>query len=308
MTENLTCEFQPKQPTTVTQSTVTIDKRFSTNELPVEAGRYRLILGRFCPWATQVAIEIDYLGLDQVISKGVIYPLRRNGIQTDWWFGERDDFADPVLKTTRLSQNYQKALPSFEGRSSVPALVDIKTGKVVNNVTNTLLDELALKWGRYANEKQIEFFPQTRIGEFKTAAADILENINRLPGKITTVKSQAEYEKLVQIFFDHLAKFDQVLRQQKYLWGDKLTQLDVRLYVTLLRFDLVYYYQNKLSLHRLTDYPALWAYAKRLAQIPAFKNYTDFEDIKKHFYQQDDRPITTFERVIPLLDEQKWLS
>ncbi|WP_281165786.1 glutathione S-transferase C-terminal domain-containing protein [Liquorilactobacillus sicerae] len=307
MVENFSCGFNPKRIQTKNQKgSIAFNKRFSTGELPVEANRYRLILGKFCPWATQVAIEIDYLGLDQVISKGVVYPLRRNGITSDWWFGDQDEIQDPVLKTKRLSQNYQKAVASFNSRASVPALIDVTTGQVVNNDLDILLDELALEWQKFANEKVKDFYPQNDQKKFRAQAVDILENVNQLPGKITAVKSQTEYERLAKIFFDHLAKYDGILQQQKYLWGNHLTQLDIRLFVTLVRFDLVYYYLNKLSYRQLTDYPALWAYAKRLYHLPAFKKNTDFNDIKLHFYQVDDQEVTSLGRILPLLNEEKW--
>ncbi|WP_311407345.1 glutathione S-transferase C-terminal domain-containing protein [Liquorilactobacillus uvarum] len=307
MIQNSACDFHPERNTVVTkQTTVTIDKRFSTQELPIEANRYRLILGGFCPWATQVAIEIDYLGLNQVISKGVIWPLRRANNHADWMFGAKDTDQDPVLKTTKLSQNYQKAIPDFTGRPSVPALIDIKTGQVVNNVTDVLLDELALFWSKFTNQNQKVFYPQGQQEKFKAEANEILHKINEIPGKILNIDSQNEYEKLATTFFNQLDKFEIILQHQSYLWGDNLTQLDVRLFASLVRFDMVYYYQNKLNYRRLTDYPALWAYAKRLYQVPAFKNNTDFHDIKQHFYRVDDHIIDSIERVIPLLDENKW--
>ncbi|KRM95078.1 glutathione S-transferase [Liquorilactobacillus aquaticus DSM 21051] len=308
MTEKTACDFRPAKKTVAIKQTITIDKRFSRQELPIEADRYRLILGKFCPWATQVAIEIDYLGLDQVISKGVIWPLRRADNHADWMFGAKDNDQDPVLKTSKLSQNYQKTIPGFDGRPSVPALIDIKTGQVVNNVTDVLLDELALCWANYFDQPHEFFYPPKQRSEFKVAANTILHKINEIPGKILNVKSQSEYERLAGIFFKQLAKFEKTLQQQDYLWGDHLTQLDIRLFASLVRFDLVYYYQNKLNYRRLTDYPALWAYAKRLYQIPAFKNNTDFHDIKQHFYRVDDHDIDSFEQVVPMLDEQRWAN
>lgn len=307
MTENFSCGFNPKRIQTKNQKgSIALNKRFSTGELPVEANRYRLILGKFCPWATQVAIEIDYLGLDQVISKGIVYPLRRKKLPAEWWFGDQDESKDPVLQISRLSETYQKVFPTITDRSSVPTLVDVKSGQAVNNNPDTLLNELALSWGEFAADRLAEFYPSAQRQEFQAAAVDILNNINKLPGRVAAATSQAEYESLVKLFFDHLEKYNDLLQQQKYLWGEQLTQLDVRLFVTLVRFDLVYYYQNKLSYRRLSDYPALWAYAKRLYQLPAFKNNTDFQAIKQHYYQVDQQPAASLERFLPVLDEDKW--
>ena len=104
-----------------------------------------------------------------------------------------------------------------------------------------------------------------------------------------------------------LAELNQRLETRKYLFGDRLTQSDVRLFVSLVRFDIVYYYQNKLSAKRLIDFVNLWEYAKRLYQIPAFKQNTDFDAIFDHFYRIDESEVETFERVVPFgIDLAKW--
>lgn len=295
------CEWHPGQAKVATKS-----QKIQT-PIAIQAGRYRLIWGKFCPWATQIAIEIDLLGLDQVISKGEIQSLRRRDLDTDWVFGATDQVKDPVLQTARLSENYRQALPTFSGRATVPALVDTTTGAVVNNDANFLLDNLATAWRPYFSTAAPELYPAEQKEAVHQTSQTILREINEVPGKILQAKSQVEYEQLAQTFFTRLASFDQILSTQPYLLGDQLTQPDIRLFVTLVRFDLVYYYQNKLSYKKLTDYPALWSYAKRLYRLPAFKQNTDFTAIKAHFYQVDDTPINSFDRVTPFgIDAAKW--
>ncbi|WP_243674310.1 hypothetical protein [Lentilactobacillus kisonensis] len=99
---NDACAWQPNKATETPFS-----KKFSTGELPVEPNRYRLIWGRFCPWATPIATMLDYTGLDNVISKGAIYSLRHAGVDDNWFFGKGDE-TDPVLKTTSLRENFEK--------------------------------------------------------------------------------------------------------------------------------------------------------------------------------------------------------
>lgn len=289
---NLACAWQPGKKPAATKEPASINQRFSTGELPVEADRYRLVWGRFCPWATQSAIAIDLLKLP--ISKGAIYPYRRETLDTDWVFGPDDSVIDPVLKIARVSQAYQKAIPDFAGRSTVPALVDIQTGAVVNNDANVLLNELTQAWG------------DTSLNQPDEAAFDarLLAQVNQAPGAILDTTSQADYDTKAKAFFDTLAALNVRLIEHPYIFGEQLTQADIRLFVTLVRFDLVYSQQNKLNYRRLVDYPQLWAYAKRLYQIPAFHDNTDFDAILAHFYQVSDAPVTDFDRVTPYTDRQ----
>ncbi|KRM61214.1 glutathione S-transferase [Paucilactobacillus vaccinostercus DSM 20634] len=308
MTENnAACEWHPEQSQKeTTPATLDLTASFATRELPVEPNRYRLIWGKFCPWATPVAIVLRLLGLEQAVSDGTVQALRRTGLPTDWVYGADDSVKDPVLGTARLSESYQQAAPEFNGRASVPTLVDVTTGKAVNNQSNDLLDEFARYWRQYQTT-ELDLYPEERANEVAAINQIILTDVTEVPGQILVAQSQAEYDELAQRFFNRLEWADHLLATQPYLVGETLTVPDIRLFVSLVRFDIVYYYQNKLSAHRLVDYPNLWAYAKRLYQIPAFKETTDFTAIKQHFYQVSEAPVTSFDRVVPFgIDEAKW--
>ena len=308
MTENdVACEWHPEQSQKETiPATLDLTASFATGELPVEPNRYRLIWGKFCPWATPVAIVLRLLGLEQAVSDGTVQALRRTGLPTDWVYGADDSVKDPVLGTARLSESYQQAAPEFNGRASVPTLVDVTTGKAVNNQSNDLLDEFARYWRQYQTT-ELDLYPEERANEVAAINQIILTDVTEVPGQILAAQSQTEYDELAQRFFKRLEWADHLLATQPYLVGETLTVPDIRLFVSLVRFDIVYYYQNKLSAHRLVDYPNLWAYAKRLYQIPAFKETTDFTAIKQHFYQVSEAPVTSFERVVPFgIDEAKW--
>lgn len=288
------CAWQPKP----LASTI-FEKKFTTGELPIEPNRYRLIWGRFCPWATPIAILLDYTGLNKVISKGAIYSLRHAGVDDDWFFGKADSDQDPILKTTRLSQNYRKADPKFDQRPSVPALVDIKTGKVVNNSSDQIMNELSTAWKSYFMADVPDIFPDDQSEAILALNRMIINDVTSIPGKITAVDSQVAYEKLAKQFFDRLDWFEERLGNNRFLLGDHITQPDIRLFVSLVRFDVVFYFKDKLNRKRLDEYPNLWRYARDCYQIPAFKQDTDFESIKAHFYQVSDEPVTSLDRVIP---------
>lgn len=285
------CEWHPAPAKTAAKAPVSIDQRFSTQALPTTPDRYRLVWGRFCPWATQSAIAIDLLHLP--ISKGVIYPYRRGTLTDDWVFGATDDVLDPVLKIARVSSAYQAALPDFAGRATVLTT----TGAVVNNDADVLLNELTTQWG------DTSLIPAGQATALTAFDQDLLAHVNKAPGNILSATSQADYLTQAKDFFAQLSRLNARLATQDYLFAT-LSQADIRLFVTLVRFDLVYAQQNKLNYRQLQDYPALWAYAKRLYRLPAFHDNTDFEAIFAHFYQISDLPVTSFERVTPYNDRQ----
>ena len=99
-------------------------------ELPVEANRYRLIWTPLCPWATRQVIAFKLLGLEDVISVGKVAPVRT---ENGWEFSLDEGGVDPVLGIRFLPEIYAKTDPEYTGRATVPTIVDVKTGKVVNN-------------------------------------------------------------------------------------------------------------------------------------------------------------------------------
>lgn len=296
------CAFHPRS---TDQSS--FERKFSTGELPVEPNRYHYVWAKFCPWATPVAIMIDYTGLSKVISKFATYPLRHPGIDDNWFFGKNDNDEDPILHTTRLSENYQKTDPSFSDRPTVPALIDLKTGGVVNNSSQTIMNELGKYWKQYFSKDVADVYPTDKQDEIDAMSTQIITDITSVPGKITEATSQSEYDKLAKQYFDRLDALDQRLADQRFLMGDTITLPDFWLVVSLIRFDLVFYYKDKLNQKRLDEFPNLWRYARECYQIPAFKHDTDFKAIKQHFFQISDDPVTSFDRIIPVgPDESRW--
>lgn len=274
-------------------------KKFSTGELPVEPNRYHYVWAKFCPWATPAAIMIDYTGLNRVISKFATYPLRHSGIDDDWFFGRDAADEDPVLHTTRLSENYKKAVPNFSARPTVPALIDLTTGGVVNDSSRDIMFELGGQWKAFFSEKVPDVYPDDLKDEIDSMNTRIITDITSVPGKISDADSQTEYEILFNQYFDRLEKLDQRLADRRFLMGDHITLPDFWLVVSLIRFDVVFYFKSKLNKKRLDEFPNLWRYAKACYQIPAFRQNTDFMAIKQHFFQVSDDPVTSIDRVIP---------
>lgn len=272
---------------------------FSDGTLPIEANRYRLIWSKHCPWANRIAIAIDLLGLDNVISKGVVDPLRPAGVVGDWFFTLDENNEDPILHTKSLSESYLKADPTYKLRTTVPALVDVKTGKVVNNNYNTLIDEFASAWKTFQAENAPDLYPKAIRADIDALNQIIYTDINTAVNEAGLARSQDDYEKYYNRVFNRLDWLEERLAHQRYLFGSAIVDTDIRLFVTLSRFDIVFYQKYYVNKKRLIDYPNLWNYAKDLYSNPAFKNNTDFDAIKKRFYQVDHTPQNDLTRIIP---------
>ena len=237
--------------------------------LPVEKDRYRLVWSKHCPWAHRIAIAIDLLGLDKVISKGTVDPLRPAGVIADWFFTLDKDEKDPVLGIHSLGEAYRKGDPNYDARSTVPAIVDVTTGAVVNNDYHALTTELALG--------------------FKDFVSPDAPDIYRI--------------------FARLDWLEERLSKQRYLMGDTITDPDIRIFPTLARFDLVFYQKYLVNKKRLVDYPNLWNYAKDLYSNPAFGGTTDFDSMRKRFYYVDHTPFEDLPRLVPKgPDDSIWLE
>lgn len=267
--------------------------------LPVEAGRYRLIWSRHCPWAHRIAIAIDLLGLDQVISKGVVDPLRPAGVVGDWFFTLDPDGVDPVLKVHSLGECYRKGNPHYDQRSTVPAIVDVTTGAVVNNDYHDLTTELETAWKKYFRPDAPDLYPEALHDDIDALNDIIYADVNLAVNLAALVTSQKDYEFYYNKVFDRLDWLEKRFSSRRYLFGDTITDPDIRLYVTLARFDLVFYQKYYVNKKRLVDYPNLWNYAKDLYSHPAFGKNTDFDSMRKRFYYVDHTPFEDFPRIVP---------
>ena len=268
-------------------------------QIPVEPRRYRLVWTKQCPWATRTSIAISLLGLDNVISKGLVDPLRPAGVVGDWFFTLDPGEVDPVLKTHSLGESYRKADPNYADRVTVPAIVDIKTGKVVNNNYHDLIIELATAWKAYHAPDAPDLYPEELRDDIDALDALLYADLITAIGEAADAESQEEYEQYYDQVFHCLDWLEERLGKHRYLLGNHITDPDLRFYVVLIWFDIVDYQKFYLNKKRLIDYPNLWNYAKDLYSIPAFKKNTGFEDIKKRVYYLDHTPFKDFPRLIP---------
>lgn len=245
---------------------------------PAEPGRYHLYLSIGCPWAQRVAIAIELQGLGGVISYSSVDDLRDG---RGWAFRERRG-ADPVNDFSFLRQAYLATNPAFRGHVNVPTLWDRNTGRVVNNADDDIFHDVVTRFRPWAGE--VDLYPDALAAEIDALDADVHEAINFGVYRAGLATDQQEYVNIVDAAFATLDRLEARLARQRYLFGDVITSSDVRLWVSLARFDIVYNPLFRVNLRRLVDYPNLWAYARDLYTLPAFSARTEFETFKRNYF------------------------
>lgn len=255
------------------------DKTFGDGEdqLPIEPDRYRLIWMPGCPHSNKAVILLRLLGLDRVISIGEAGILRD---PRGWVFSEDLHEVDPVLDVHYLDDLYLAADPDFTGRSTVPAVVDVTTGKVVNNDAWKLHTYFVRDWTKFFKENAPELYPEEQRSEIDSLIEDI-KKVNAYGCGFA--RTQEIYDKEFESYFKALDGFEKRLEKSRFLLGDYITLADVHLYVALVRFQVNYHLVFGVNKKRLEDYPSLWGYTRDLYQTEAFRDYTKLEKIKKHY-------------------------
>jgi glutathionyl-hydroquinone reductase len=263
---------------------VGLDERITadgSSAWPVEAGRYRLVVARACPWANRAVIVRRLLGLEPAISMGIAGPLHD---ERSWRFHNDPDDRDPVLGIEYLGEAYRKADPDFDAGVTVPAMVEIASGKVATNGFQQLTLDFSTQWTALHRDGAPDLYPEPLRAEIDEVNEGVYQDVNNGVYRCGFATTQDAYEKAYRALFDRLDALSERLAGQRFLVGDTITEADVRLWVTLVRFDAVYHGHFKCNRQKLTEMPVLWAYARDLFQTPGFGDTIDFEQIKQHYY------------------------
>jgi len=268
-----------ERDTAYIETRVTADGR---DGFPVEPGRYRLVVSRACPWANRAIIVRRLLGLEPVLSMGVAGPTHD---KRSWQFDLDPGGRDPVLGIERLQEAFLARDPGYAKGITVPAVVDIPTGKVVTNNYPQITLDLSSEWREHHRPGAPDLYPQDRREEIDEVAGLVFADVNNGVYRCGFAGSQEAYAKAYDRLFSRLDWLSDRLAGQRYLVGDTITEADVRLFTTLARFDPVYHGHFKCNRHKLTEMPVLWAYARDLFQTPGFGDTTDFDHIKRHYYE-----------------------
>ncbi|MDF9715180.1 glutathione S-transferase C-terminal domain-containing protein [Nocardioides sp. ChNu-153] len=248
---------------------------------PVEPGRYRLVAAKACPWATRAIIVRRLLGLEDVLSLGTPGPTHD---QRSWTFDLDPDGRDPVLGVERLQESYFRRYPDYPRGITVPAIVDVASGEVVTNDFPWITHDLFHEWRDHHRADAPDLWPDDLREEMDVVDKRVFTEVNNGVYRCGFAGSQEAYDAAYDRLFTALDWLEERLADRRFLLGDRLTESDVRLFTTLVRFDAVYHGHFKCNRQKLTELPVLWAYARDLYQLPGFGESTDFDQIKAHYY------------------------
>ncbi len=248
---------------------------------PVEPGRYRLVVSRACPWANRAIIVRRLLGLEDVLGMGVCGPTHD---ERSWTFDLDPGGRDPVLGYERLQEAFLARYPDYSKGITVPAVVDVPSGRVVTNDFPQITLDLSLEWREHHRDGAPDLYPEPWRDEIDEVSAFVYEDVNNGVYRCGFAGRQASYEQAYDRLFAALDRLEERLTERRYLVGDHVTEADVRLFTTLVRFDPVYHGHFKCNRNKLVEMPALWGYARDLYQTPGFGDTIDFEHIKRHYY------------------------
>ncbi|MBC9957583.1 glutathione S-transferase family protein [Yimella sp. cx-51] len=273
----------------------------AAGDWPVEPGRYRLVAARACPWANRTIIVRRLLGLEDVLSMGLTGPTHDSD---SWTFDLDPGQVDPVLRIAKLKDAYEKRQPGYPRGITVPAVVEVESGKVVTNDFAPMTLDFSLQWTQHHRDGAPDLYPEHLRAEMDEVMRRIYTEINNGVYRCGFAGEQSSYDKAYDRLFTALDWVSERLEGQRYLMGETITEADVRLFTTLVRFDPVYHGHFKCNRSKLTEMPVLWAYARDLFQTPGFGDTVDFEQIKQHYYvvHRDINPTGIVPKGPELLD------
>ncbi|MFZ0214669.1 MAG: glutathione S-transferase C-terminal domain-containing protein [Candidatus Dormiibacterota bacterium] len=248
---------------------------------PAEPGRYRLVVSRACPWASRAVTVRRLLGLEPALSLAIADPIQD---ERSWRFTLDPDGRDPVLGIRFLSEAYLAREAGYEGGVSVPAIVDIASGQLVTNDYPQITLDLETEWTRFQRPGAPDLYPLAWRDEIDAVSEDVFRDVNNGVYRAGFATSQAAYELAYDRLFHRLDRLSERLTTRRHLVGDTITEADIRLFMTLVRFDAVYHGHFKCNRQKLSELPVLWAYARDLFQTPGFGDTVDFDHIKRHYY------------------------
>lgn len=246
-----------------------------------EAGRYHLYVSLACPWAHRTLIMRGLKGLEGLIGVSVVH----------WHMGEQGwTFAagpgatgDRLHGRDHLHQVYTAAKPDYSGRVTVPVLWDERRRTIVSNESSEIIRMLTSAFDGIGALPG-DYWPAPLRLEIEAVNERVYRTVNNGVYRAGFATRQEAYDEAVAELFDSLDWLEDRLEGRQWLVGDRLTEADIRLFTTLLRFDPVYFGHFKCNLRRLVDYPRLWAFTRRLLALPGVAGTVNFEHIKRHYY------------------------
>lgn len=250
-------------------------------------GRYHLYVSLACPWAHRALLVRALKGLEDAIDVSVVHwYMRENG----WTFKAEDGATgDRLYGKDFLHQVYTKAKPDYTGRVTVPVLWDKVGETIVSNESSEIIRMLNAEFNAIAGDPDLDLYPEPLREEIDEVNALVYDRINNGVYKTGFATTQRAYEEAFDRLFVGLDTIEARLAGREWLVGERLTEADIRLFTTLLRFDPVYVTHFKCNLRRVRDYPELSRLVRQLLAVPGVRDTVDLHHIKHHYFVSHDQ-------------------
>ena len=260
-----------------------------------QPGRYHLYVCYACPFAHRTLLGRALMGLEEVVSISVLDP--DWGGPMGWVFGAPPAATpDHANGLASLPEVYRKANPRFTGKVTVPALWDKERATIVNNESAEILRMIEVEFGAFATH-DAELYPEGLRAEIDEVNAFVGPRVNGGVYRAGFASTQEAYDAAVIDLFAALDALETRLATRRFVVGERLTEADLRLFPTLIRFDIAYYGALRCNLRRLVDYPHLLAYTKRIFAIPGVAATVKLDHVKRHYW--DDHEMIN-RRIVPV--------
>jgi putative glutathione S-transferase len=259
-------------------------------EYPAVPGRYHLYVSLACPWAHRTIIVRKLKRLERIVGMSVVDPVRD---ERGWQFGE----PDPMNGWAFLSEAYTSTDPAYRGRVTVPVLWDTRRKRIVSNSDDDIMRMFESEFDAFG-DADLDLYPREHRAEIDTLNELLYQTVNNGVYLAGFATSQDAYESAAYRLFETLDLMDERLATRRYLFGAQPLESDWRFFVTLVRFDAVYYGHFKCNLRRIVDYRNLYGYLRDLYQIDRVAETVNFDHIKRHYYytHEDINPT----RIVPI--------
>ena len=261
-----------------------------------ETNRYHLYVSYACPWAHRTLIFRKLKNLESHISVDYVHP---DMLEMGWSFEKNfpGTSGDSLHNKRYVHEIYQLSDKDISTKATVPILWDKKTRTIVNNESAEIIRIMNDAFNDITKNKD-DYYPEKFRDQIDSINDTIYENINNGVYRSGFSKTQNSYEEAVKNLFTSLDMVNDILEGRNYLVGDILTEADIRLVPTLIRFDCVYYFHFKCNLKKISEYKNIRRYLRNLFEEDAIKSTTNFEHIKRHYFYSHEN-INPF-RIIPI--------
>lgn len=249
-----------------------------------QSGRYHLYVALTCPWASRTLMARKIKKLDNAVSLSIVEPFLT---EQSWKFGDFPGaIPDNVNGATYLHEIYTKSDPTFTGRVTVPVLWDKQTGQIVSNESADIVRMLNSAFNAFA-DSTVDLYPGDLRDQIDTLNDETYDSLNNGVYRAGFAQTQEAYEEAFYAVFATLDKMESRLAQNgcnNFLLGNRLTESDIRAFVTLIRFDVAYHGLFKCNLRQIKDYPNLSAYTGQIMFLPGIRDTVNFNHIKQGYY------------------------